>query len=231
MKMVGIVGGLGTETSCTFCLNVNRKVHQERQVQPNLLMDNVPMPLLTLEALARGEPTEEVKKLLIDSIDRLNLTKPSFIVIPCNTVHIFIDELRKQSRAPILSIIEETVQECKRRSFEKIGVLCSSTTAKFGLYTRELRAAGISAIEPDEEEQQFISECILRIIDFRQTEEDQKRMTEIITHLQNKGAQAIILGCSDLFLLIHQVNSPLPLINSTEVFERSVVERLIKEER
>ena len=85
------------------------------------------------------------------------------------------------------------------------------------------------APEPDEEEQQFISECILRIIDFRQTEEDKKRMTEIITHLQNKGAQAIILGCSDLFLLIHQVNSPLPLINSTEVLERSVVERLMKE--
>lgn len=231
METVGIVGGLGTETSCSFCFNVNSKVNKEMRVQPNLLMDNVPVPRDVLEELARGNPIRRIKDLLSESIERLNKSSPSFIVIPCNTVHVFIDELREESETPILSIIEETVTECSGQGFKKIGILGSSTTTKSGLYSKELRKKGIEPIEPNQEEQKEISEIIIRIVNVENTEEDNKRLLSIIQNMRDKGAEAVILGCTDLFLTVGQKNSSLPIINSTEVLEKAVIKRLTEEEK
>ena len=81
---------------------------------------------------------------------------------------------------------------------------------------------------PSSKEQQFISDCIVRIVNRHTEQEDRVKMQEIVRNLQRDGAEAIILGCTDLFMLVSEEDSPIPIINSTEVLENAVVEWLKK---
>ncbi len=222
-KTIGIIGGLGTETSCSFCLNVNNSIKKISEGQPRLVMENVPISHKALNTIARGGFSAEVLGLLVDSVKRLNRAKVDLIVIPCNTVHVFINDLRKISDVPVLSIIEETATACKDKSFMRVGVLGSTTTIKEELYFAELRKQSIEMIIPNEEDQHFVSECIIRIVNQNTVPEDKQRMIEIIERMNEKGAEAIILGCTDLFLIITPEDIAVPLINSTEVLENGVV--------
>ena len=226
-QTIGIVGGLGTETSCKFCFSVNHKIKNVHQQQPHIIMDNVPMSKELEKVIAHGNASIEVAKLLHGSVKRLNVSMADIIVIPCNTVHVFIDQLREHSRVPIMSIIEETAKECKKKSLKKVGVLGSSLTINSGMYEEELKKHSIKAIIPEEDERNFISSCIIRIINLEQTDEDKRKMIEIVEKMKDKGAEAVILGCTDLFLLLSKENTPIPKIDSTEVFEDALVSRMI----
>ena len=234
-KTVGIIGGLGTEASCSFCLNVNHKVRRVRKIQPHLVMDNVPVSQTVLEALAHGEPHGESKQealtealtLLENSVKRLNTLNVKLIVIPCNTVHVFIDQLRRISTAPILSIIEETAEEGKKKELKKIGLLASTTTVKAGLYEKEFKKHGIELVIPNEEEQNSLSESIVRAANSEHTAQDKEKIHRIIEIFKEKGAEAVILGCTDLFLLVSEKESVLPIINSTEVLENATAEKIM----
>ena len=228
-KILGIIGGLGPETSCSFCLNVNNGVKKVKDVQPQIIMENVPMSDKALGIIAHGGFCAEVLGLLVDSVKRLNRAGVDVIVIPCNTVHVFINDLRKISDVPVLSIIEETAKECSAKSFQKVGILGSSTTIKERLYATELQKCGIELITPNNTNQQFISNCIIKIINQNFTPEDKQKMKEIIEKFKNDGAQAVILGCSDLFLIISQEDTSLPLINSTSVLEKATIENLLSQ--
>ncbi len=223
-QRLGIIGGLGPETSCSFCLNVNNGVKRTQDAQPQIIMENVPVSDKALNTIAKGNFSAEVLGLLVDSVKRLNQCKVDLIVIPCNTVHIFINELRRISDAPILSIIEETARECKKNSFQKVGVLGSTTTIKEGLYATELQKHFIEVVVPNKEEQDFVSECIIKIISQDVAKEDKQKMLEIIQRLVENGAEAVILGCTDLFLLVSAEDVSILLVNSTNVLEKATVE-------
>ncbi len=229
-KTLGIIGGLGTETSCSFCLNVNNSVRKIGQAQPRILMENVPISDKALQTIARGGFSAEALGILVDSVKRLNRAKVDLIIIPCNTVHGCINDLRRISDVPILSIIEETAQECKNKSFKKVGVMGSSTTIKEELYVTELRKQSIEIIIPNKEDQQFVSECIIRIINQNILPEDKQKMIEIIEKMKEKGVESIILGCTDLFLIITPEDVTLPLINSTAVLENSVIKWFLQKD-
>ena len=132
MKRLGIVGGLGPVTSSQFFVNVNNAVIVQTKVQPDILMENVPMPEALLQRLACGEMPEAVFTLLSNAVIRLQNSGCELIVIPCNTVHVFIDRLRQISFVPILSIVEELVAECSQNGFSAVGLLASTTITSIG---------------------------------------------------------------------------------------------------
>ncbi len=226
-KVLGVIGGLGPETGCKFCLNVNRKFKPLTKRQPHILLDNLPISQEAEERLIKGGPSQEHLDLLLESVKRLNRLETDLIVIACNTVHIFIDELRKESTVPILSIIEETAKKCKDMDLRKVGILGSTKTIKSNLHANKLRKLDIESIAPDSDSQRFVSECILRIINNQVKDDDKIRMIKIIEKLEKEGARGIILGCTELQLLISDQDAKIPMINTTEILEDSSVNNLI----
>src|SRR3989344_8382167 len=111
MKAVGIVGGLGPETTSEFYLDLIRKFRENTDTYPKIIIDNLSFPFyLEEEIIIKSTNEQKILPFLKESISRLNKAGSDFIVIPCNTVHIFIDELRKESLVPIMSIIDETIK-------------------------------------------------------------------------------------------------------------------------
>tara|TARA_Y100000310_G_C20679897_1_gene815311 strand:- start:2678 stop:3274 length:597 start_codon:yes stop_codon:yes gene_type:complete len=184
-------------------------------------MENVAVPLEVEGNIIRGIVDEDMKKLLIDSVVRLNDADVDFIVIPCNSVHVFIDELRSISKKPILSIIEETAKICD--GVKKVGLLASSLTINQKLHENELNQKGIDIVIPNKKDQRIIDDTIVKIIHDESNSRDEEIILSIIEQLKREGAEKIILGCTELGSLI----SGEEMIDTLEVLEDAVVEELL----
>ena len=222
MKTIGIIGG--TETSCTFCIDIDRRIKTACGEQPRLIMENVPMPQEIERRLITGEDCPQVFELLCTAVKSLARLEVDEIVIPCNSVHVFIEKLRGLTHIPIMSIIEETTKKCNK--FRRIGLLATSTTLRGKLHEQELHENGIQVIVP--EKQEIVNGAIEKILNNRATEKDKEELLLIIKRLQEMGAEAVILGCTDLGLLIRQEDVELPLIDTVEVLKDAVVKSLME---
>lgn len=223
MKRLGIIGGLGPETSSNFCLNINRKFIKITNIQPNIQLENLPVPKKVEKEIINGKNSKKMLKLLEKGV--INLQNTDFIVIPCNTVHIFIKKLRLKSKKPILSIIEETAKKCNKLNFKKVGLIATEKTVKERLFFKELRKFNIDLVLPSRKEQNKINKIIIRIIDNKTTKKDKEFLLRVISRLK---VESIILGCTDLHLFISEKDCNLPLLDSCKTLEDSVVERLIE---
>ena len=223
---IGIVGGLGPETGFLFALNLNNRIVDATNQQPDILVNNVPMSKELDERLINGEAAQETLSILTESISTLNKADVDFIVIPCNSVHVFIDSLRRFSEKPVISIIEECAKECKRRKIKRAGLLASSTTVNEKLHEKELSKLGIRTVLPNKNEQEEISKVIIRILRNKAVDSDKIFLSGVIEGMAKDGAEAVILGCTDLQLLVK--DSSLPIIDTLKVLEDSTVNTFLK---
>tara|TARA_Y100000034_G_scaffold88447_1_gene106160 strand:+ start:61 stop:738 length:678 start_codon:yes stop_codon:yes gene_type:complete len=223
-KRLGIIGGLGPETSCQFCLGLNKTVRGKTSVQPNIVMENVPISEKIEHQLIAGKEPEEMHSILKEAVRTLNQAETDFIVIPCNTVHVFIDSLRNESVVPILSIIEECAKECQLRGFSKVGLLGTKKTVKSRMYEKELKQLGINLVLPNHKDQEIVCNVIKNILGNKQSEKD---TTDLIKVVNNLDADAAILGCTDLQLAVNNGMCNIPLLDSCTILENNTAKLLL----
>ncbi|MBI2579248.1 MAG: amino acid racemase [Candidatus Aenigmarchaeota archaeon] len=226
MKSVGIVGGLGPETTAEFYLELIKKFRNNGDSYPSIIIDNVPFPFHLERDIIQNSVNEgRLLPFLKESIKRLNYSRVDFIAIPCNTVHIFIDELRKESRAPILSIIDETISAVKENNLEKVGLLATAKTIESKLYEIPVENNGIKVILPEKDEQEEISRIIVQILENRVSDDDINTMEAVIRNLKGRGSEAIVLGCTDLQLVLKN-DFGVQIIDSMEILLESVYHQM-----
>ncbi len=224
---IGIIGGLGPKTGFVFTEFLNNSFVTKKDFQPDLLLLNLPVPQLVMNSIATGQKSEEMKELLLEAVKRLNHAEVDFIVIPCNTVHIFIKELRKVSQKPILSILEESTKELSKRNIRKVGLLASTTTIQQNLHSQELSKMNIQTIFPEFEDQKTISGTIVKIINNQVNDLDKENLRVIIKKLISQGAENILLACTDLQLVLTQEDSAVPLFDTFKILEASTLKLLL----
>lgn len=227
VKRLGIIGGLGPQTSCKFCLSVNQKFIRFSNRQPDIVLENVPLSKAAEQELINGEPSPEAFDLISRALKRLNNAGADVIAMPCNTAHIFIKQLRKISKIPILSIIEESAKECKKNDFKKVLLLGSSGTIKAKLHQTELKKFRIKTTLVRKKDQEIISNIIIRILNDISGNDDIQKLLSVISQSQKRGAQAVIFGCTDLQLLIPKDKCAIPVIDTCEVLENASVRFLL----
>ena len=227
MKTIGILGGFGPDATAEFYLKVIEKNQElKRKSRPSILIYNAPVILKVEEDLIKnGTGIEDFLPWLLDGVRSLQ-DKVDFIVMPCNKLHVFIEELRKESKVPILSIIEETVNEIKARRFKNVGILATPETIKEKLFETKLNGNGIQIIKPNKSDQKRVSELIQLILKGFKTTEMKSDFLEIIERLQKNGADGVILGCTDLSLIISQNDTSTKLIDTIDVLTDSTVKKI-----
>ena len=227
LKSVGIVGGLGPQTTAKFYVDLVRGVKKKNFYSPKITIDNVAFPSgLEDEIIQKSKNEGLLLPCLQDSVERLNKSGVNLIAIPCNTAHLFIDELRAVSKARILSIIEETIKEIKKRHISKIGILATSKTLQSRLYQKELEKIGIQCIVPEKKSQEIVSKCILEILDEKNDKTTTEKLQLISGKLVKKGAESLLLACTDLRLAVEKKELPAPVIDSYEVLLNSAIKTI-----
>ena len=206
MKTVGIIGGLGPQTSAEFGLEViNLCLKKNKKQRPPILSWNVPMPIKVERDLIRKNIGEKrYLSFLIKAAKTLEKAGPDFLVLPCNSMHIFIEEIRDSVKIPMLSIVDETLLFIKKRKISKVGILATSTTIKKNLFQKRLKAIGVKTVIPDKRQQKKIDKIIHNLVMGEQNPEDKIIIDQIIESMKIKGIRNIILACTDLQLIIKE---------------------------
>jgi aspartate racemase len=225
-KILGIIGGLGPETTSEFYLNLIKKARKYCKLYPRIIIDSISFPFsLEEEIIVKSKNEHKILPALIDGIKRLNMAGVDFIVIPCNTVHVFIKELRKRSKAPIISIVDATVEYIKNKGYKKVGLLATTKTINNKLYEKPFMKNDIETITP--KNQSEVAKIILRIVNGKIYRNDKTKLISIIKELIKNGSEAIVLGCTDLQLILNQNDVNVKLIDTTKILVEATFKELI----
>ncbi len=202
MKTIGIIGGLGPETTAKFYLEIISKSFETNKLsRPPILMYSVPLEYeVERELIEESKNEERYIPYLVDAAKRLEAGGADFIVIPCNSVHIFIKEVRGSVKIPVLSIVEETENFLKKENISKVGLLATSTTIKHRLYNDVFEKSDIETTLPADSDQESLGEIIERLVMNNTNYEDKDKLFEILGKFEN--VDTILLACTDLQLAI-----------------------------
>ena len=227
MKTVGVIGGVGPETTAEFYLELIFGCYQKNKVsRPPILIWNIPLPYKIEEDLiTKSEGEERYVPYLIEAAQLLEKSGADFLVMPCNSLHIFIDKIRKSVKIPVLSIVEETAKFLKFHSISQVGILATSTTIKRGLYEKALKEQGIGLVVPDGFQQAKIGKVINNIVLNRHANKDRQEFIKIVDSL-NGSVSDIILACTDLQLLIPS-HGAVKIHDTMKIFADSTVNTIL----
>src|SRR3989344_547966 len=229
MKTVGIIGGLGPETTSEFYLELIFGCYLKNTVQrPPVLVWNVPLKYeIEEDLLKKSEGEERYIPYLIEAAQKLEKAGADFLVMPCNSLHIFIKEIRGSVKIPVLSIIEETVSFLKTKKIRKVGIIATSTSMKKGLYSKALEKEKIQLITPDGFEQAKMGKIISNIVVNRHANKDRQEIIKIINNFEKKGVKDVILACTDLQLLVPH-HPRLNIYDTMKIFSDATIDKLLK---
>ncbi len=229
MKTAGIIGGLGPETTAQFYLEIIFKSLQLfKKERPPLLIWSIPLKYQIEEDLiTKAEGEERYIPYLQDAAKRLESGGADFIVIPCNSVHIFINKVRSAVKIPVLSIVEETAEFLKQKNIKKIGLLATKSTVGKELYQSLLKKNDIQITLPDNQDQEKIGNLINNLVINRYDEKDRVELLKIIKRLSNKGVKDIVLACTDLQLLTPKLDH-INIYDSMAILANATVREILK---
>jgi len=229
MKTVGIIGGVGPETTAEFYLELIFGCYQKNKEQrPPIMIWNIPLKYEIEEDLLKKSSGEErYIPYLIEAAKKLEKSGVDFIVMPCNSLHIFITEIRTSVKVPVLSIIEETVSFLKNNKISKVGILATSTSLKKGLYKSVLEKENIQLMLPDDFEQAKIGKIISNIVLNRHANKDRQEIIKIINNFEKKDLKNVILACTDLQLLIPH-HDKLKIYDTMKIFADATIAKILQ---
>jgi aspartate racemase len=226
MKTCAIIGGMGPEATAVYYMKIMERF-QSRKIYPPVLMYSVPESFEVTDNLLKFSKNGSTRLALVLKGLEVTQDNADFCVIPCNTAHIYIDEIRKNSAIPVISIVEETCDFLYKKDFKKIGILATKTTIDAGLYTNPLLSLGMTAILPDKDQQFAISEIIVRLVKGEKNQQDKVDLLETIYELKKNGAECIVLACTDLPLLIEKADGDIPIFDTMDILADAAVQEIL----
>lgn len=229
MKTAGIIGGLCPETTSKFYLEtVFDCFDKDKTNRPPMLIWNVPLPYqVEEEFILKGSGEEKYLPFLIDAAQRLEKGGADFIVIPCNSVHIFIDDIRKSVNIPVLSIVEETVSYLTNKEISEVGILSTSATLRQRLYEKGLRKNGIGIKVLDDSDQNKMGEIINNLVHSKQDTADKEKLLAIARKFADNGINTVLLACTDLQLITPVIKN-LEIIDTMEILVQATVREILE---
>jgi aspartate racemase len=181
-----------------------------------------------VEALEAGD-RQRVAALMLESAHKLARAGSDFLVCPDNTIHDALPLVRPQSPLPWLHIAEEVAREAQRRGFRRLGLTGTHWLVASEVYPQPLRAHGIEFVRPSEEERLEVGRLIMEeLVCGVQTPQQVATLQGVIARMKAQGCDAVVLGCTELPLILHDGNSPLPTLDSTRLLARAAIRRAIE---
>ena len=221
----GVLGGMGPIATVDFMsrvITLNPISNEEDHI--HLIVDQNPhIPNRQIKSISQKEL---ISSLLIESAQKLESIGANFIIMPCNTAHIFADDIKKVIGVPFISIVEETVGEILKLypKHKQIGLMATSACIESEIYQKALTNKDKLAVCPDQKFQEQCMQTIFAIKDGEEINPMRNRMIEVAEHIIDKGAETIIAGCTEIPLIINSSDIEVPLISSTEILAIRTIE-------
>jgi aspartate racemase len=170
-----------------------------------------------------------VAGLMLSSANKLTKAGADFLIAPDNTIHRAFKLMAPKSPLPWLHIVEEVAAVAKGRNFRKLAVTGTRYTMEGPVYPEKLSAAGIEHLMPNVEERARIDDIIMdELVNGVFTNESRGYIQQVIGRMKNQGCDAVVLGCTEIPLLIDDASSPLPTLDSTRILARAAIRKALE---
>ena len=229
MKTIGLIGGLSWESSKEYYRIINESVNQK--------VGGLHSAKCIVYSLDFGEAMEtknskgwnQLVEVLIDTARKLETAGADFVLICTNTMHKFVPEIQRAIRVPILHIADTAAKRVLEKRLRRVGLLGTRMTMEEDFYKERMKKFGIDVIVPEKEEMDFIDSVIFKELCIGKINaSSREKFMEIIERLAENGAEGIILGCTEIPLLIRQEDVSVPIFDTTSIHAESAVEFALK---
>lgn len=216
MKTIGLIGGMSWESTVTYYKVINETVKEQLGGlhSAKILLYSVDFSEIE-ECQAKGQ-WEESADILGEAALKLQAAGADFIVICTNTMHKVAPVIQGKIRIPILHIADATADSLLKAGVKTVALLGTKYTMTQEFYKEKLTAKGIKVLVPDQSDIELVNHVIYDELCLGMiSEESRKEYKRVIAMLKEKGAEGVILGCTEIGLLIKQEDSPLPVFDTT----------------
>ncbi|MCI0764420.1 aspartate/glutamate racemase family protein [Bacillus sp. TL12] len=215
MKMIGLIGGMSWESSAEYYRIINEEVKKRLGGLHSAKCLLYSVDFAEIEYYQSEGDWEKAGKVLGEAAYSLEKAGVDFIVICTNTMHKVISNIKEKVSIPILHIADATAMEIKRHGIRSVGLLGTKYTMEQDFYKSRIEEKGMKVIIPNETDREIINRIIyneLCLGKVNQTSKDAYK--EIINRLVQNGAEGIILGCTEIGLLVKQEDTQFPLFDT-----------------
>lgn len=231
MKTIGLIGGMSWESSIEYYRIINETAKMKLGGLHSAKSIMYSVDFAEIEKLQSQARWQEAAQVLIDAAQRLESGGADFIVLCTNTMHKVAGDIQAHIHIPFLHIADATARQIKEAGFRKIGLLGTRFTMEEDFYkNRLIQKYGLDVIIPNAQERELVHRVIydeLVVGQIRPT--SRARYIEIIEQLIQEGAEGIILGCTEIGLLIHDGDCKVPLFDTTKIHAVAAVEYALAE--
>ncbi len=190
---------------------------------PEIILYSIPVS----DFISSEQHKQAALKLLKKKVKETKNLDIACLSIACNTAHILIDELQKESKVPLVSIIEAVGQRVREDKLDQVGLLATPSTIKHELYQKEFKKYGINVILPEAGDVKILETLVRNVLAGKISLKDRKKITLIANSLRLRGAEGIVLGCTELPLLFPKKYS-LSIYNSVEILAEALLQKYYK---
>lgn len=226
-QAVGVIGGVGPMATVYYMQRVIEmtKAGCDQEHINMLVFNDCDIPDRT--AFITEKSPDNPLPVMVEDAKRLEAAGCEFVVIPCNTAHYFYDKLEQAVEIPVVNIVEETIRYAKARvqDLSCVGIMATTGTIVTGTYQKYAQRAGLSFAVPDENEQDLLMQIIYDGVKAGKPV-PRADFDRVANHLRAKGAQCLILGCTELSVLKRDlpINDP-DVLDSIDVLASETVRR------
>jgi aspartate racemase len=226
MKTIGLIGGMSWESTVEYYRIINEKVRERVGGLHSARSILVSVDFAEIELLQRENRWQEAAEAMVEAAQSLERAGAGCVVLATNTMHKLADEMQARTKIPLLHIADSTAEQICASGLEIVGLLGTRFTMEEEFYKGRLSGKyGLQVLVPEQAERDLVHQVIydelcLGVI----RDPSRAAYRKIIAGLVAKGAQAIILGCTEIGLLVKSVDSPVPLFDTTQIHAEAAVD-------
>jgi aspartate racemase len=230
MKTVGIIGGVGPESTIEY-YRLIVSAYREQQADgsyPSIIINSVDLNRLLV--WLRANELEAFTAYLVTEIERLHRAGADFGLLAANTPHIVFDDISRRSPIPLISIVEATRDEAQARGLQRVGLFGTRFTMQGRFYPDVFSRAGIAVVTPKEDEQSYIHEKYMEeLLNNILLPETRERLLAIVDRMKAEDdIEALILGGTELPLILRDPeHNGTPFLDTTRIHVKQIVAELL----
>lgn len=224
-KVIGLIGGMSWESSAEYYRIINERVRERLGGLRSARCLMWSFDFGEIEALQHAGRWDDAAHEMIAAARRLESGGADFVVICTNTMHRMADQVQASIGLPLLHIADPTAERIKATGLGKIGLLGTAFTMEQAFYRGRLASRhGLDVLVPDDADRAVVHRVIYEeLVQGRVEPASRQAYREIIARLVDRGAEAVILGCTEIMLLVRPEDSPVPLYDTTTIHAEAAV--------
>ena len=229
-KIIGLIGGMSWESSAVYYKIINQETKKTLGASHSCQSLMYSVDFQEIATLQHNGEWDKLEHLMIDAAKRLENGGAQFIILCTNTMHKLAHKISENVKIPLIHIADATAEAIKNSEIKKIGLLGTKFTMEQDFIKKRLADShNIETIIPNEDQREIVHKIIYEeLVKGIITDKSRQAYLEIINDLIANGAQGIILGCTEISLLVSSKNTPHILFDTTEIHAKKAVQLSLK---